>query len=135
MQPGVKGLRSLLLNIALTHILSTLNFSMNKTFFLFWELFEGIAVETRKIQCNMTARLFSGTSAARFALRSETDKRIIRSHACPENIVDKTDSLGVDFRQSAQYSPNFRSHTARKRNIALPVSTDRNNAAVRDGTI
>ena len=53
MQPGVKGLRSLLPDTASTRILSILDLSKNWTFFSFWELFEGIAVETRKIQSNI----------------------------------------------------------------------------------
>ena len=39
-------------------------------------MFEGIAVETRKTRSNSTARLFSGTSAARIALRPKVDKGV-----------------------------------------------------------
>ena len=48
-RPGGKGLESLLPSIALTLILPFLNCLRHWAFFWIVEMFEGIAVETRKI--------------------------------------------------------------------------------------
>ena len=107
MQPGVKGLRSLLPDTASTRILSTSEILKNWTFFSLWELFEGIAVETRKIQCNMTARLFSGTSAARFALRSEGDKRKVRFQRFPREYRRRDGFIGHRLQESCMVQPHI----------------------------